>query len=643
MSYTITRTDGTILLTLSNTKVDQLTTSLSLIGKNVDSYGQYYNDNLVGLLENFAGVSQPRSPLIGQLWYNKGDARMYVYGITGEFKPVVASQASATQPTITNQGDVWVDTTNKQLYFSTDGTNFTLAGPQYSALDGKSGWLVETITDSGLQTQIVASLYNKNTLLAIASANAFTFASAQNGMTSVQAGFNLNQSIPGIRFVGTATSTDTLLGFTPSDYLRNTGTQTLNGGLAIRGATQIYGNLILGANQTVQINEGSTSTDIVYATTDKGLRIRGISSTGGAFTALSVDSLHKRVGIFTETPAYPLDIVGDTRIQGSLYVFGTSTYVESTDLRINDKNIELAWTSTNVYSDIAAAGGGITLHGTTDHTITWLNNSTGWNFNTNTNITSTASSYLINGNAVMNATSVGSIVTTAPGLRRLGVLDILTVTNVIIQGNTVAASTTTLFGATTGTLYLTGSGTFGTVDVKGNRITSVATCTNFSPGTDATNKAYVDQEIRLVGTKGFTISIDITGFSLTPNDQIIYYLNYLLPISNPPPLDYLNLVEGTRVRALCSRTTIYVDPTTPQYVPIVTNDIQVTDIYGNTATVVRSGFEGQIPSGLPATGGTSILSKVQRSVKEFMVVNSGTSLVWRHSTDVLPEPPLTLP
>ena len=51
MAYTIKNSDGVTILTLGDTKVDQLTTSLALIGKNVDSYGQYYNNNLIGLLE----------------------------------------------------------------------------------------------------------------------------------------------------------------------------------------------------------------------------------------------------------------------------------------------------------------------------------------------------------------------------------------------------------------------------------------------------------------------------------------------------------------------------------------------------------------------------------------------------------------
>ena len=232
----------------------------------------------------------------------------------------------------------------------------------------------------------------------------------------------------------------------------------------------------------------------------------------------------------------------------------------------------------------------------------------------------------------MNATSVGSVVTTAPGLRRLGVLDILTVTNVIVQGNTVAASTATLFGATTGTLYLSGAGTFGTVDVKGNRITSVATCTTFSPGTDAANKAYVDQEVALVGTKGFNISIDITGFNLTtPENEIITWLNYLLPITNTSPDDIFNLVVGTRVRALCLRTTVNIASSPPQYVTIVANEVQVVDTLGATQSVVGYLPSGQIPTSL------SFTSTIKRQVKEFKVVNTGTAIAWQFIQNITPE------
>jgi hypothetical protein len=62
-------------------------------------------------------------------------------------------------------------------------------------------------------------------------------------------------------------------------------------------------------------------------------------------------------------------------ISGNLTVNGTTTTVNSTTLTVDDKNIELA--SVASPTDVTASGGGITLKGATDKTITW-NASTGW-------------------------------------------------------------------------------------------------------------------------------------------------------------------------------------------------------------------------------------------------------------------------
>lgn len=615
MAYTITRTDGTTLLTLSDSRVDQLTTSISLIGKNVESYGQYYNNNLVGLLENFASVNQPRSPLTGQLWYNKVDGRMYAYGLENTFKPVAGALVSATQPVSANQGDFWIDTVNKQLWFTPDGTNFTLAGPQYSEVTGKSGWIVETIIDSAKNPQTVASLYNNDQLLAIAATAPFVFDVPTGGMSSVQSGFNLNQSIGGIRFVGTATSADSVQGFTPDEYLKNTGDQILAGGLSILNDNP---GLYVGDSQDLQINVDGNFTNITHNITDKRLRIRGVSSAlagSSYFTAITVDSSNTRVGVFTETPAYTFDVRGDTRIAGNLIVEGTSTSVQSVNLQVNDKNIELAYGQVSP-SDVAANGGGITLIGSTNHTITWANNGTGWNFNDHVNIPGTTNAYKINGNAVITATSLGSVITSAPGVTKLGVLTQLTVTNVVISGSTVAATGTNM------TLYLSGTGTLGTVDVSNNRLTRVATPTN---DTDAANKKYVDDGLLLVGTKGFTISIDTTGM-IDPETEILDYLDKLLPVTNPPGFEYLDLVTGTRVRALCSSLSIAIPASPAQLVDLNYSSVQVKDISNNTQTVIsQAGLAGVIP----AT--TQIIPTVTRVVKQYIV---NGSLQWQYDGDI---------
>ena len=57
----------------------------------------------------------------------------------------------------------------------------------------------------------------------------------------------------------------------------------------------------------------------------------------------------------------------DLTITGNLTVQGTTTTIESTTLKVEDKNIELAVVDTP--SDTTADGGGITLKGATDKTI----------------------------------------------------------------------------------------------------------------------------------------------------------------------------------------------------------------------------------------------------------------------------------
>lgn len=138
MAYIIKKTDGTVLLTLQDGRVNQLTTSLSLLGKNVDSYGEFYNNNLVGLLENFSSVAPPRAPLVGQLWHNRADDTVYVYSKTNKFQTVTGNSSaivSSSNPiengTLISPGDLWVDTTNNQLNFTTDGTSFITAGPKF--------------------------------------------------------------------------------------------------------------------------------------------------------------------------------------------------------------------------------------------------------------------------------------------------------------------------------------------------------------------------------------------------------------------------------------------------------------------------------------------------------------------------------
>ena len=108
-----------------------------------------------------------------------------------------------------------------------------------------------------------------------------------------------------------------------------------------------------------------------------------------------------------------LDVTGaatfdnNVTIQGDLTVNGTTTTIDTTTLVVEDKNTEMGAVSTP--TDVTADGGGITLKGTTDKTINWVDATEAWTFSENLNIAS-AKEFRIAGTKVLDATSLGAAV-----------------------------------------------------------------------------------------------------------------------------------------------------------------------------------------------------------------------------------------
>lgn len=141
MAYTILNTDGSVLLLLADGRIDQSTTSLSLIGKNTNSFGQYVNENFIQLLANSANTSgnPPRNPLKGQLWYDTTIRKMKVYD--NGFKTVGGVTVSATYPIELSTGDLWFDSVNMQLKILNGASLYTV-GPAYPKSAGDNGLII---------------------------------------------------------------------------------------------------------------------------------------------------------------------------------------------------------------------------------------------------------------------------------------------------------------------------------------------------------------------------------------------------------------------------------------------------------------------------------------------------------------------
>ena len=64
MAYTINKTDGTTVATITDGTINN-TTSLTLFGKSYSGFGELLNENLVKLLEHSSSTSTPTAPLRG--------------------------------------------------------------------------------------------------------------------------------------------------------------------------------------------------------------------------------------------------------------------------------------------------------------------------------------------------------------------------------------------------------------------------------------------------------------------------------------------------------------------------------------------------------------------------------------------------
>jgi hypothetical protein len=117
--------------------------------------------------------------------------------------------------------------------------------------------------------------------------------------------------------------------------------------------------------------------------------------------------------VFANTPTLVTPNIGAATgtslvLSGDLTVNGTTTTINSTTLTVDDKNIELG--STGTPSDAGADGGGITLKGTTDKTLNWVDATDAWTSSEHLNLL-TGKKFYIAGTEVLSGTTLGSGVT----------------------------------------------------------------------------------------------------------------------------------------------------------------------------------------------------------------------------------------
>lgn len=537
MAYQINKTDGTIVATVADGQIDQLSTGLTLIGKNYSGFGEELNENFIKLLENFANTSLPANPVRGQLWYDTSELKLKVYnGLS--FMPVSSATISNILPQSLREGDFWFNNVDRQLYYF-DGSTTILLGPSYSVNQGLSGLTVDTIVDTLNQTRVVTYLHNNGKLLGIFSSDTFIPRDTIEGFIgSIVPGFNAG-NLAGLKFNVTVSNSEQLGGVTAATYVRKDTNNDINGLLRITQDTGI----IVGSADQLSLTVTSGDVNITNSANERNMQF-SVRRNQTQESAISINSTTRTVDLYPAFSDSRVNVGGDLVITGNLTVEGNTTTINTATLTVEDKNIELA----NVANptDVTADGGGITLKGTTDHSIVWKNNGvavpelgTAWNINDHINLLG-SKYFAINGTPVLDSNTV--YVSNFPNLNQIGTQITLTVgannsnPQILLQNNKISTYNNL-------DLQIEPNGT-GNVALLGSpRITGLA---DPSGAQDAATKEYVDAATQ---TQDLVFSMDLTD-NASDSYIVAQILNRLAPpVSVNPSSTYRN---GTYARILCT-------------------------------------------------------------------------------------------
>ena len=210
----------------------------------------------------------------------------------------------------------------------------------------------------------------------------------------------------------------------------------------------------------------------------------------------------------------------DLTLTGNLTVEGTTTTIDTTNLAIKDKQIELAKGST---TNNGAEDGGLLLKALADKKFTWLGTPDAWTSSVNLNVAS-GKTYKVDGTDVLSGSTLGSGITTS-SLTTVGTITSGTWNGSVIGSSYGGAGTVsgvlkangsgTVSAAVSGTDYLVPAGTYyiGTTSNAFNRGSAAQTLNGVGiDGNAATATALATARaingVNFDGTAAITVTAD---------------------------------------------------------------------------------------------------------------------------------------
>jgi hypothetical protein len=207
MAYSVdTHSGGRTFIVEDGTVNNEL--DVRLVGKNFSGYGEIQNENVLHLLENFAGLKPPAKPINGQIWFDSSVKKLRFWdSSTSKWKTTGGIESASVAPSGLAIGDLWWDEKNKQLY-AYDGNTYTLIGPQSVPGIGTSEMKVQSVTDTDSNTHVIIAAYvNGKVMYVISNSLAFTLDGPSKvllGSPSEASTNEFNTVYPGITMIGTS-------------------------------------------------------------------------------------------------------------------------------------------------------------------------------------------------------------------------------------------------------------------------------------------------------------------------------------------------------------------------------------------------------------------------------------------------------
>jgi hypothetical protein len=416
-------------------------------------------------LQNLA--TDPASPVQGQIYYNTASDAIKVYDgaawITlatggGTVTSVTASSPLASSggntPNITIQDGTTSQKGAVQLENSTSSTSTTTAAVPASVKSAYDLAASKASTSNKLSdfaatssTELAGVISDETGTGALVFANSPTLVTPALGTPSSAtltnaSGLPISTGVSGLgtgvaTFLATPSSANLISAITDetgTGALVFANTPTLNGAtITATGQTPTIHGIYLPETHGIYF-EGATADAhetflyVVDPTADRTITLPDatgtVALTANKLSSFAATSSSELAGVisdetgtgalvFANTPTLVTPNIGAATgtslvLSGDLTVNGTTTTINSTTLTVDDKNIELG--STVTPSDAGADGGGITLKGTTDKTLNWVDATDAWTSSEHFNLL-TGKKFYIAGTEVLSGTTLGSGVT----------------------------------------------------------------------------------------------------------------------------------------------------------------------------------------------------------------------------------------